>query len=83
MAQLRRAKISALGIYVPPRLLTNADLEKLVDPTAYLGLSGEMVDRCNVAGSVCLNKMYIASKESVCEFLQFPSQQIGTPLLVL
>jgi 3-oxoacyl-[acyl-carrier-protein] synthase-3 len=26
-----RAKISALGTYVPPRLLTNADLEKLVD----------------------------------------------------
>jgi 3-oxoacyl-[acyl-carrier-protein] synthase-3 len=29
--QLQRAKISALGIYVPPRLLTNADLEKMVD----------------------------------------------------
>jgi 3-oxoacyl-[acyl-carrier-protein] synthase-3 len=28
-----RAKISALGTYVPPRLLTNADLEKLVDTT--------------------------------------------------
>ncbi len=26
-----RVKISALGTYVPPRLLTNADLEKLVD----------------------------------------------------
>ena len=24
-------KISALGTYVPPRLLTNADLEKMVD----------------------------------------------------
>ncbi len=31
MNQLRRAKISALGTYVPPRLLTNADLEKMVD----------------------------------------------------
>ncbi len=31
MSQLRRVKISALGTYVPPRLLTNADLEKLVD----------------------------------------------------
>ena len=30
-ATLRRAKISALGTYVPPRLLTNVDLEKLVD----------------------------------------------------
>ena len=28
-----RAKIGALGTYVPPRLLTNADLEKMVDTT--------------------------------------------------
>ena len=28
-----RAKISALGTYVPPRLLTNQDLEKMVDTT--------------------------------------------------
>jgi 3-oxoacyl-[acyl-carrier-protein] synthase III len=27
----QRVKISALGTYVPPRLLTNADLEKMVD----------------------------------------------------
>jgi 3-oxoacyl-[acyl-carrier-protein] synthase-3 len=27
----RRAKITALGTYVPPRLLTNADLEKMVE----------------------------------------------------
>ena len=25
-----RAKISSVGVYVPPRLLTNADLEKMV-----------------------------------------------------
>ena len=31
MTQLQRVKISALGTYVPPRLLTNADLGKLVD----------------------------------------------------
>jgi 3-oxoacyl-[acyl-carrier-protein] synthase-3 len=31
LSQLQRVKISALGAYVPPRLLTNADLEKLVD----------------------------------------------------
>ena len=31
MSQLHRVKISALGTYVPPRLLTNADLEKMVD----------------------------------------------------
>ncbi len=28
---MRRAKISALGTYVPPRLLTNADLERMVE----------------------------------------------------
>jgi 3-oxoacyl-[acyl-carrier-protein] synthase III len=28
-----RVKISALGTYIPPRLLTNADLEKMVDTT--------------------------------------------------
>jgi 3-oxoacyl-[acyl-carrier-protein] synthase-3 len=28
---MRRVKIAGLGTYVPPRLLTNADLEKLVD----------------------------------------------------
>jgi 3-oxoacyl-[acyl-carrier-protein] synthase-3 len=31
VSQLSRVKISALGTYVPPRLLTNADLEKMVD----------------------------------------------------
>ena len=33
MSQLVRAKISALGTYTPPRLLTNADLEKMVETT--------------------------------------------------
>ena len=31
MTQLLRAKISALGTYVPPRVLTNADLERMVE----------------------------------------------------
>ena len=31
MAELRRAKITALGTYVPPRVLTNQDLEKMVE----------------------------------------------------
>ena len=30
---VRRVKISGLGTYVPPRLLTNADLERMVDTT--------------------------------------------------
>ena len=31
LSKLQRVRISALGVYVPPRLLTNADLEKMVD----------------------------------------------------
>jgi 3-oxoacyl-[acyl-carrier-protein] synthase-3 len=31
VSQLKRAKISALGTFVPPRLLTNEDLEKMVE----------------------------------------------------
>src|SRR5437660_8780907 len=31
LANLVRAQVSALGTYVPPRLLTNADLEKMVE----------------------------------------------------
>jgi 3-oxoacyl-[acyl-carrier-protein] synthase III len=31
LKQLQRAKITALGTYVPPRLLTNADLERMVE----------------------------------------------------
>ena len=33
MANVRRAKISALGTYVPPRVLTNKDLETMVETT--------------------------------------------------
>jgi len=33
VSQSARVKISALGTYVPPRLLTNSDLEKMVDTT--------------------------------------------------
>ena len=33
MKKLVGAKVTALGTYVPPRLLTNADLEKMVDTT--------------------------------------------------
>ena len=33
MSNARRAKIAALGTYVPPRILTNQDLEKMVNTT--------------------------------------------------
>jgi 3-oxoacyl-[acyl-carrier-protein] synthase III len=33
LSTVKRAKITALGTYVPPRLLTNTDLEKMVETT--------------------------------------------------
>jgi len=33
LPQVRRAKITALGTYVPPRILSNQELEKMVDTT--------------------------------------------------
>src|SRR5215470_15212434 len=33
VSQLVRAKITALGTYVPPRILSNADFEKMFDTT--------------------------------------------------
>ena len=33
MARCKSAKITGVAGYVPPRLLTNADLEKMVDTT--------------------------------------------------
>ena len=33
MSVTKRAKITALGTYVPPRVLTNQELEKMVDTT--------------------------------------------------
>lgn len=34
MTTVHRAKITALGTYVPPRILTNSDLEKMVETTS-------------------------------------------------
>jgi 3-oxoacyl-[acyl-carrier-protein] synthase III len=34
LPQVRRTQISSLATYVPPRVLTNADLEKMVDTTS-------------------------------------------------
>ena len=34
MSQLVRAKITALGTYVPPRVMTNADFEKIVETSS-------------------------------------------------
>lgn len=70
---LRRAKISSLGTYVPPRVLTNADLEKMVDTsdewiTTRVGIRERHIlekgmgtsDMAVEAARVCLEKRGLA-----------------------
>ena len=50
MTQLQRVKISALGTYLPPRVLTNADLEKMVDTTNEWIMSRVGIRERHIAG---------------------------------
>jgi 3-oxoacyl-[acyl-carrier-protein] synthase-3 len=74
--ELRRAKISSIGTYVPPGVLTNADLEKMVDTTdAWIvertgihtrHIAGKGVgvsDMAAVAAKQCLERRGIAPTE--------------------
>lgn len=56
-----RAKISALGTYVPPRVLTNADLEKMVDTT-----SDWILERVGIRERHIAEKGIAASDLAVC-----------------
>ena len=60
MSQLVRAKISALGTYVPPRLLTNADLEKMVETS-----NDWIVDRTGIRQRHIVDKGVATSDLSV------------------
>ena len=75
----RRAKISALGTYVPPDVLTNKDLEKLVDTNDQwiverTGIRERHVlakglgvsDMCTEAAKKCLAARGIAASELEC-----------------
>src|SRR6185437_11721974 len=46
----RRAKISALGCYVPPRVLTNQDLEKMVETSDEWILTRTGIAERHIAG---------------------------------
>jgi 3-oxoacyl-[acyl-carrier-protein] synthase-3 len=50
LTQLQRVKISALGTYVPPRVLSNADLEKMVDTTNEWIMSRVGIRERHIAG---------------------------------
>jgi 3-oxoacyl-[acyl-carrier-protein] synthase III len=72
----RRAKISSLGTWVPPRVLTNADLEKMVDTTdewitSRVGIRERHIldkgkgtsDMAVEAARICLEKRGVAPSE--------------------
>ncbi len=56
-----RAKITALGTYVPPRALTNADLEKMVDTTDQW-----IVERTGIRNRYIVDKGVATSDLAVC-----------------
>ncbi len=56
-----RAKITALGTYVPPRVLTNADLEKMVDTT-----NEWILERVGIRERHIVEKGVAASDLAVC-----------------
>jgi 3-oxoacyl-[acyl-carrier-protein] synthase III len=60
-----RAKISALGTYVPPRVLSNADLEKMVDTT-----NEWILERVGIRERHIAEKGIAASDLAVCAVRQ-------------
>jgi 3-oxoacyl-[acyl-carrier-protein] synthase III len=56
-----RAKITALGTYVPPRALTNADLEKMVDTTDQW-----IVERTGIHNRYVVDRGVATSDLAVC-----------------
>jgi 3-oxoacyl-[acyl-carrier-protein] synthase-3 len=64
-----RAKISALGTYVPPKLLTNADLEKMVDTTDDWIMSRVGIRERHIAekGVACSDLAVEAAKKALAQ----------------
>ena len=66
MTKAIRAKISALGTYLPPRVLTNADLEKMVDTT----------NECIVDKGVAASDLAVAAVKNLLESHPLDLQQV-------
>ena len=77
MTQLQRVKISALGTYVPPRLLTNADLEKMVDTTNEWILERVGIrERHLVDKGVAASDLAVAAVKNLLESHPFDLQEV-------
>ena len=73
MANLVRAKISALGTYVPPRLLTNTDLEKMVETS-----NEWIIERTGIRQRHIVDKG-VATSDLAIEAAQKALQERGIP----
>jgi 3-oxoacyl-[acyl-carrier-protein] synthase-3 len=79
---LTRAKITALGTYVPPRVLSNADLEKMVDTTNEWILERVGIrERHIVAKGVAASDLAGAAVKNLLESHPFDVQEVDLILV--
>ena len=72
-----RAKITALGTYVPPRVLTNADLEKMVDTTDEWILERVGIRQRHIADKgVAASDLAVAAVKNLLESHPFDLQEV-------
>ena len=77
-----RAKITALGTYVPPRVLTNADLEKMVDTTSEWILERVGIRERHIADKgVAASDMAVAAVKNLLESHSFDLQEVDLILV--
>jgi 3-oxoacyl-[acyl-carrier-protein] synthase III len=72
-----RAKITALGTYVPPRVLSNADLEKMVDTTNEWILDRVGIRERHIADKgVAASDLAVAAVKNMLESQPFDLQEV-------
>jgi len=77
-----RAKITALGTYVPPRILTNADLEKMVDTTNAWILERVGIRERHIADKgVAASDLAVAAVRNLIESHPFDLQEVDLILV--
>ena len=77
MPNTRRAKITALGTYVPPRVLTNQDLEKMVDTTDQWILERTGIrERHLVDGGVAASDLAVEAVKKLVQSHPFDLQEV-------
>lgn len=77
MTRSIRAKISALGTYVPPRVLTNVDLEKMVDTTNEWILERVGIRERHIADKgVAASDLAVGAVKNLLEKHPFDLQQV-------